>query len=220
MHKERRFMNTIHITTLLLILFHPHLAFSDNENDKAHTLNTIFLDTYPYQNTVIYHYKKDTYFYFGNAKSTSKDDYGPKFLILNKENGAYRTVYESKGSGDSYILKPSFYSTDIAKEPLLILAEIGTEYSWGVRLILIVQDLHVKDLGTLDVAVEPDSDFIDGPESVIPYTHIAEHNGRLAFTFTKDIIYDPGGLNERKFKKEDIRYTFNGKSLKLVTSTE
>ena len=70
------------------------------------------LDTQPYEKSLIYKFKSDIYFKFGcyNDK-TGKDD-GLRFIILKKDDNNYTPIYQSKGSGDSYSLKPNFFRTD------------------------------------------------------------------------------------------------------------
>lgn len=79
-------------------------------------------------------------------------------------------------------------------------------------------NLNVNDIGTLDVAVEATNEFQDGPLSVIPYTTITKLNDDIIFTFTHDVVVDPGGINERKQPKDKITYVYDGATLKVTQS--
>ena len=176
----------------------------------------ITLSKQPYENSVIYRFKNDIYFKFGFHKDPTDKYDSRKFIVLKKNDQKYAPIYISKGSGDSYILKPKFFSTNDFEAPLVILAEIGTEYSWGIRVFLVDPQLNVKDIGTLHVAVDPEKEFVDGPLSAVPYTSIRKKNKDIVFNFTTDVVFDPGGIKEKRISKDKIKYIYDGVSLKRI----
>jgi hypothetical protein len=79
-------------------------------------------------------------------------------------------------------------------------------------------DGSAKDLGSLDVAVieDPETDTV----SVIPYTRIKFDGNRYEFTFTRDVIFDPGGLDDQAVSKDKIKYVYDGTELTLVKTSD
>ncbi|MDH5786119.1 MAG: hypothetical protein OEZ16_11015 [Chromatiales bacterium] len=175
------------------------------------------VQSHPYNDRVIYPYQPDIYLLFDYLEEGSKGNFGMALSLLKHANGVYKSIYQSQGSGDSYILKPSFYTATSLQGAVLILAEIGAEYSWGIRVFLLEPDLKVTDMGTLDVAVASETEFMDGPVSAVPYTRVVvEEGGGYRFTFIRDVIFDPGGLKDRAVKREEISYSFSDGELKLL----
>lgn len=140
----------------------------------------------------------------------SKGDVGIRLMSYGRENEKFVRTYFSKGSADSYILKPSFINR-CGGHQLLIFAETGAEYSWGVR-VFSYDDGIIKELGSIDLAVEGEFDA----ESVIPFMKFTQKGRSVVISFTKDVISDPGGKNEKKFRKSAIHYVVDGNSLSAV----
>lgn len=130
-----------------------------------------------------------------------------KLVMIEQKGNQYLEKYCSSGSGDAYNLTPIFLKTNYEDDPIVILAEQGTEYSWGVRVFLFSEN-SVEDIGLLNVGVEE----IEGQIfSVVPYTKVVRKNDSIIFSFTKDVNYDPGG-QDLTITKDKIFYRYeNGK---------
>lgn len=121
-------------------------------------------------------------------------DYGRRLYLVRKKDGSFEDIDRTGGAGDSYILRPNFF---IGKGKILILAEIGTEYSWG----LLVYEIVGKRLiyrGTLDAAVEGKEDA-DDPT---PYAKVTYVNKGWVIAFDHDLVLDPGGRKEQRIKRK------------------
>ncbi len=179
-----------------LVLFFLVLIISSvsvaNTVNSGVELRKIHLDTIEYKESNIYVFKPDIYLSFNHFWGSSNKDFGKKFAVLKRSSNNYKSLYESAGSGDSYILEPSFFSSDYMGGSLLVLAEVGTEYSWGLRVFLLRDSLEIEDLGTLDVAVLPESEYGDGTVSAVAYITIRENGETYEFSFSKDLVFDPG----------------------------
>ncbi len=207
-------MIKLYLVCAFFVLLCSGLAFSESsiEKSKGVELRPVAMKSEIYKGDEVYLFKPGFYFSF-NHYSESKNDYGLKFIVFKVDGNDYETIYESSGSYDSYILEPTFFSQDISKKPVVVLAETGAEYSWGARVFILTQELEVQDLGGLDVAVLGEyNDF----ESVIPYTKIIEKNGIYEFLFTKDVYTNLGSADPKEYSKDKIKYIYDGKSLRLV----
>lgn len=205
-------INKIFIFLSVGYLFGVAYTFADVE----FVFKEIVLFKQSYKDSVIYKFKDNIYFKFGFHKDP-KDKYNSlKFIVLKKEGNNYTPIYKSRGSGDSYILKPKYFRENGFGTPLIILAETGAEYSWGIRVFSVAPDLIVKDMGILDVAVGSENEIIDGPLSAVPYTIIRKKNNNIIFTFTKDIVFDPGGRKEKRISKDKIKYIYDGDTLRRI----
>ncbi len=124
-------------------------------------------------------------------------------VLKDKEN--FQTVFRSKGEGDSYCLDLSFFMTSQKDDPIIILGEVGAEYSWGVR-VFFMNKTEITDAGFLNVGIDAKEGIIETVHSVIPYTQITTNGNLFKFTFTKDVIYE--NENFDSIKKEGIYYTY------------
>ena len=144
------------------------------------------------------------------AKDTKKDSGIRLYLVEKIKDGKFKVLYGSRGSQDSYILRPTIHRSPDVKLPTIILAETGAEYSWGIEVFL-VKGKQVTHAGSMEVG----ADAKDNPESAVPYTWIKPKGKKLVFTFTTDLVYMRGGKFSR-LKKNQIRYEYDGKELKEI----
>lgn len=137
-----------------------------------------------------------------------------KFLFgVIKEGKNFRQIYQSRGEADSFYLRLSFFKTNQKTDPLIILGEIGTEYSWGIH-VLLVEDHLIKDIGYLNVGAELKFENGDTVISAVPYTKITTDGKEFRFTFTKDMIYEDSDFY--LVKKENIYYIYTDGNLKEI----
>jgi hypothetical protein len=127
-------------------------------------------------------------------------DFGARLMLLQGSAAASNRSYYSKGSADSYGMRPTFIANCGGNE-LLIFGEIGTEYSWGLR-VFSYNGGQVKDLGDIPLAVEGESDA----ESVVPFMRFSQSGDSAIVSFTKDLIRNPGNPNERQISRSKAKY--------------
>jgi hypothetical protein len=151
----------------------------------------------------------------GRDLNTSSSDHGIQLFLIEKAAGELKIRYQSKGSGDAYNLSPSFYRHP-NNGSWVILAESGTEYSWGVRVFTINQD-RVVNVGDLNVAV---GGVLDNSSSVVPYTMVSQEGVNMVFRFTRDVVTDPGGNNTQYIAKNKIHYTYDGQVFQEIIASE
>lgn len=144
------------------------------------------------------------------AKNTKKD-WGIRLYLIEKTSGGrFKILFRSRGSQDSYILEPTILRSPDKKLPTIILAETGTEYSWGIEVFVLVGK-QLTHAGSMEVG----ADAGDNPESAVEYSRIAAKGKMLIFTFTTDLVYMRGG-KFTQLKKNQIRYEYDGKQLKEI----
>lgn len=136
----------------------------------------------------------------------------PKIIIRDKKG---KVIFSKIGQTDSYIFRPTFFASDIDKDPTLFLAESGSEYSWG-NTIFKFSDNGVSELGHLDVA---NYDTLDNNSSnIAPVTLIEIRGEVLTFKFkTKQVVFNPGGQKEKIYDGSSISYLFKEGRLTLET---
>jgi len=54
---------------------------------------------------------------------------GGVVMFVKDKNG--KAIFKSAVQGDSYIMRPTFFKTNKPNDDVLILVELGSEYSWG-----------------------------------------------------------------------------------------
>ena len=123
----------------------------------------------------------------GSMDHRGETDFGLRFFLVEEADGVLRRTFRGRGSGDSYSLDPTFYWDDAR---VLILAETGAEYSWGLWAYEL-SGSTLEDLGPLDVT------FWSGENHVNPLDHarVSFERGRYRVEFRVDLTLDPGGLH-------------------------
>jgi hypothetical protein len=82
---------------------------------------------------------------FGWDQSLDTDsDYGQRAMLYTSEGGVLRRTYFSAGALDSSAMQPTFFGRCGSHE-LLILADIGNEYSWGLRVFALCSRTLASD---------------------------------------------------------------------------
>jgi hypothetical protein len=152
---------------------------------------------------------------FDTSRDTPQDSGIRLFVLQKAADGRLKILYHSRGGQDSYILKPTVFKSPKAKHPILILAETGAEYSWGIEVFL-VQGRRVTHAGYMEVGADVESES-ENPVSAVPYTRIKARGKKLVFTFEKNLVYMRGG-KFTTLKKNQIRYEYDGKTLKEIIS--
>jgi hypothetical protein len=128
------------------------------------------------------------------------EDHGRRLFLLQEDDGGLKGIYRGRGMADSYILRPTFFT---GPGKVLILAETGTEYSWGLQAYEFAGGTLVA-LDSLDVAV------CDGDNHVNALLQANVSFGAEGFRvdFPYDLTLDPGSPYQWDLPrlKETIRF--------------
>jgi hypothetical protein len=149
------------------------------------------------------------------------EDAGLRLFLVEKNNNNIKIRYRSKGSSGSYILSPTFFKNSV-NSSWAILAETGAEYTYGVRTFLLdpaefSSSHNLVEVGELNVGVAEKYNNYTNLSSVVPHTKIdVKDEETIVFNFTQDVVFDPGGQNERKISKDQIRYIYKSGQLQEV----
>jgi len=142
-----------HFTFIVTLLMLYTLSFCDGYRQyvpKQATIKNIDTCSFNLLSNYIYEYNNKYIVAIGNSKPNI---IGKQLFIFEQDTDKTVLHYSSSGSDDSYILKPYFYKCPNIKAPYIILAEIGTEYSWGLRVFLI-EDKEIKEIGTIPAYID------------------------------------------------------------------
>ncbi|MHB8844025.1 MAG: hypothetical protein ACYC7L_04690 [Nitrospirota bacterium] len=153
---------------------------------------------------------KGYYVVSSHDKQITESDNGRRLYLMRKAKGGYEVIDRTPGAGDSYILEPVFF---LGRGKTLILAEIGTEYSWGL-LVYEIRGKRLYFLGGLDATIEGAFDAADPT----PFAVVKHANGRWRVEFSHDLVLDAGGLKEQTIKqkgKQPIVFEHDGKRFTL-----
>lgn len=138
----------------------------------------------------------------------TESDYGQRAMLYISESGVARRTYYSAGSRDSYGMQPTFYS-HCGPHELLILADIGSEYSWGFR-VFAYDGQQLRDLGAVPIAVQGELDM----ESPLPFMKLTPHAQSIDLTFTTDVFKHPGEQAQHSVAAKDARYEIGKTSVR------
>lgn len=146
---------------------------------------------------------------FGRDRSLDTEtDYGQRAMLYSSEGGVLRRTYFSAGALDSSAMQPTFFA-HCGPHELLILADIGNEYSWGFR-VFASDGKQLRDLGTVPIAVKGELSL----ESPIPFVKLTPHEQTIDLTFTMDVFKDPGERSQRPLAAKDARYEIGTTSIR------
>lgn len=115
----------------------------------------------------------------------SKDPGGLRLLLVEKDGRRISVLGESTGSADSYVLKPVVFA---GSGRTIVLAEMGTEYSWGLR-VFEVAGRELRDLGSIDAGVIGESGQEEDPT---PFARVTIEGGKVVLTFDSDLSIGTG----------------------------
>jgi hypothetical protein len=138
----------------------------------------------------------------------TESDYGQRAMLYISERGVVLRTYYSSGSRDSYGMQPTFFG-HCGPHELLILTDIGTEYSWGFR-VFAYNGKQLRDLGEVPIAVKGDLDL----ESPLPFVKLTPHDQTIDLTFTTDVFKNPGERTQQPLAAKDARYEIGTTSIR------
>jgi hypothetical protein len=162
-------------------------------------------DEYPFIYTIP---EQDGFYLASIGGEQVETDYGSRFILLRRDGDNFIELFYSRGAMDSYILRPFFY---IGDERILILAETGTEYTWGFSAYEF--DNEGKSFGYLGGL--PVARIYDGEDSwgelinPLDRARVFIEKGRYTIEFSTDIVLDPGGMDERLVESGGGKITFH-----------
>ena len=153
------------------------------------------------------------YYLVSIAGKQIETDYGARFILLRREGEGFVELFYGKGAMDSYILNPFFYSGDTK---ILILAETGTEYTWGFSAYEFdAVKTSIAYLDELPVARVYDGENSWG-ELVNPLdrARVFLDNGLYTIEFDTNIVLNPGSMEEKLIESKGgkILFNYDGKS--------
>jgi hypothetical protein len=144
---------------------------------------------------------EDVELVFGRDVSLdTESDYGQRAMLYTSERGVARRTYYSLGAEDSSAMTPTFFG-NCGPHELLILADVGNEFSWGFR-VFAYDGKTLRDLGEIPIAVRGELDY----ESPIPFVKLTPHDQAIDLTFTTDVFKDPGSESPQPLAAKDARY--------------
>lgn len=136
---------------------------------------------------------------------------GLRLYYLKKIEERFRVLFSTHGQGVSYYFNPYFYQTDAGHR--LVIAEIGTEYSWGVH-VYAIKDSGMIDMGFLNLAgTHPPENY---PASILEQMNIYQRDSDTLFEFNGPVLMQPGQIEQKQRNGRKFYYIFDGKSLELV----
>lgn len=152
-----------------------------------------------------------SHFIIVSGMISMQENYGKRFFLIKEGNQGFSLLSKSHGMMDSYILRPTFFT---ANRRAIILGDTGAEYSWGVVAFEVVND-KLKDLGTIDVAKPSEEDTVNP----IHDAQLKLSGEKLIVEFHTDLIFNPGGYNDRLVKRvnsQPISFEYDGKKFSLI----
>ncbi|HET8538960.1 MAG TPA: hypothetical protein VFL83_03710 [Anaeromyxobacter sp.] len=112
------------------------------------------------------------------------EDFGRCLFLLQSAKGGVRELARTRGAGDAYSLTPVVFR---GGGRTIVLAELATEYSWGLRVYEIAGS-SIHELGSIDAGVQGDL----GEEDPTPFAKVSLERGRVVVRFDSDLVVGTG----------------------------
>lgn len=109
---------------------------------------------------------------------------GRCLLLLQAQPSGVRELSRSRGAGEAYSLAPVVFA---GGGRTVVLAELTTEYSRGVRVYEIAGPA-IRELGTIDAGVPGDL----GETDPTPFAKVRLEDGQLVIRFARDLVIGTG----------------------------
>ena len=133
------------------------------------------------------------------------EDEGLKIIHLRYNGERFKVTFASYGAGESYIYKPTFFRKG---DKIIIVCEMGTEYSWGLDAFLLVEGEFIR-MGNMNVAADANNE--NHQESAASFLEISEDADTLLFTFQNRVrlfLY-PGEEEETTIQPSSLSYRYH-----------
>ena len=128
-----------------------------------------------------------------------------KALIKSKKSENVEFVYDQTNS-DAMTIKPAFFESS-DKKIVVIMLELAAEYSWGQKIVLIMND-QVSDCGFLDYMTNENNG-----ESIAKYAIIKIVNNQIVLTFQPQEFVDK---DEIIVNSSNLKYLLSKEGIKLI----
>lgn len=109
---------------------------------------------------------------------------GRCLLLLQAQPAGVRELSRTRGAGEAYGLRPVVFA---GGGRIVVLAELATEYSRGVRVYEIA-GASIRELGTIDAGVPGEL----GETDPTPFASVRLERGELAVRFDRDLVIGTG----------------------------
>ncbi len=149
-----------------------------------------------------------------NTTKDTEEDYGQRLHLVKINNDKPTILFEETGAMDAYSYHLFFYSNSDKSNELVIFAETGTEYSWGVDVYLL-KNLKMHWIGNIGAML------VNRPNSAISNVIVKKDQNQLIFSFHSDvdIPIDESIESYLKVPKNEIKYIFANNKFERVLSS-
>ena len=182
-----------------------------NRQDKEYSLQegtkNILIDSLNTNKS--FHWFDNSLLIFGTSNKLYKTGVG--FVLYDTISNKIKFNAIGEGGDEDFIV-PHFFKTIDTLDPILLLCNVGAEYTYGVRIYKLERN-KIQEIGYMDIAL--DINPYESDTDPVPFTEISINNDTLNFSFTKQIASNFQGLNEKIYKTGELKYIYaNDKLIK------
>lgn len=163
------------------------------------------------------YYLTDGFYVGKKSVSGSNSKYGCSVMILSKKDSLNYKIEKIHGSfGDAIVNSFSLYSYN--NNEIVVLYNLNSgDSAWGSEVYLVKKEddgIIFNHLGSIPVVTYGPSEFSE-PVDISNNILITKYKNVYQFYFLNDVIYDHDGINEKEYKKWEIRFVYDGK-MKII----
>jgi hypothetical protein len=131
-----------------------------------------------------------------------------QFDISNK-----KVLFQDLNVSSEDFIKPHFFKIDKTGNQILLLCNVGADFSYGIWAYQIVNN-KIKNLGVLDISLNADRDNeYDDP---IPYTKITTKGKSIFINFTRSVATNWNSDDEKVYQPGKISLIIRNGCIKTI----
>lgn len=147
-------------------------------------------------------WKNNDLLIFGSSSKLYRTGVG--FVQYNTSTKKVKFNAIKEGGSEDFIV-PYFFKTNDPLDPILMLCNVGADYTYGVRVYK-MDNNKIHEIGQMNIAA--DTDPYENSTDPVPFTTIITNGDSITFSFTKPIAIDFQGENEKAYKAGQLKYIY------------
>ena len=136
---------------------------------------------------------------------------GLGLILYNKTDK--KILFQEHNEGDEDFIKPHFFKTDKANGQILLLCNVGADFSYGIWAYQIANN-NIKKIGILDISLNVD--IYKEYDDPIPYAKIVTDETSIFITFIRSVASNWQNGNETIYQPGEISFIINNGNIQTI----
>lgn len=149
----------------------------------------------------------------GVCRSAGEESSELHLVIVEVTASATKRTYLGPGAGDAYYMQQTVFASSPA-EPIVVIAESGAEFSYGLGLYLVEASQPVTYAGELAVGVSNGENVV----SAVPFVLMDWDVSGLCLRFARDLVHAQPDGTYSVLSRDRVAFVYSSGQLREVDS--